>query len=508
MRIVIAEDEPKSREGLINIIQRFTDYEIVGVAENGEDGYKITTELKPDLVISDIRMPVLDGLGMLQKIKESQIDVQAILLTGYSEFEYARRALQLQVVEYVLKPLEIDQFLSILKKAEGKVQKKNAERLTPDQLLWSYVVSSEVEKERMQPMLEEELGVNDRIISTMFLIHPDSIASETYGEIRKQLQHTLEALCMENYYLLVRPGESGGVFALLIDTERNRSLKSIFVRRIIPQLQEISGCVCSMVQMHGVRQINQVMDELVALLKYSFSIPEGDIIDKETAQMIVYEKLDYPSSLENEMIQYIRNGKRERILEKGEEFAKLVIDSKASPECIRDYTVRFVVGILRIIGDVRRQLNQEEEIQYMMGSINKSHTQREVRYQFEKILKNVAVLDNEDETAITENGIVLNAISYIRENYGKNIGLYEVAQFCNVRSEYLSRIFKEETGVKFVDFLTNFRISVAKRLLYSGNYKVVEVAEMVGFADQKYFQKVFKKVCGVTPSEYKKENCR
>ena len=83
-----------------------------------------------------------------------------------------------------------------------------------------------------------------------------------------------------------------------------------------------------------------------------------------------------------------------------------------------------------------------------------------------------------------------------------------MAQFCNVRSEYLSRIFKEETGVKFVDFLTNFRVSMAKRMLASGKYKVLEVSEAVGFSDQKYFQKVFKKVCGVTPSEYKKENCR
>lgn len=131
-----------------------------------------------------------------------------------------------------------------------------------------------------------------------------------------------------------------------------------------------------------------------------------------------------------------------------------------------------------------------------------------MRYQFQKILENVAVVDTETENDITENGIVLNAISYIRENYGNNIGLSEVAQFCNVRSEYLSRMFKDETGIKFVDFLTDFRISMAKRLLISGNYKVSEVAESVGFADQKYFQKVFKKVCGITPSEYKKENSR
>lgn len=506
MRIVIAEDEPKSREGLLNIIQRFTDYEIVGVAENGEEGFRLVQEKKPDLVISDIKMPLLDGLGMLQKIKEAGMDIQAVLLTGYSEFEYARKALQLQVVEYVLKPLEVDNFLSILKKAEGRMEKRRAERLSPDQMLWSYIVGREEEKDRMQAVLEEELGVNEKVQSTLFLIQPESIARETYDEFRKQLQHTLESLCMENYYLLVRQGEAGGVFVLLVDTERNRNLKGIFSTRILPCLQDISPCVCSMGKMHGIQEITKLMDRLPMLAKYSFSLPEGEIVDESVVEKIQYEKLDYPSVLENEIIQYIRCGKREKISVKGEEFAKLVIESNARPECIREYTVRFVAGILRVAGEMRSGLNQEESIQFIMGRITRSHSKREVSYQFEKIIKIIAAVDS--EAGITENGIVLNAIAYIRENYGDYVGLAEVAQCCNVSSEYLSRIFKEETGVKFVDFLTNFRISVAKRLLISGNYKIYEVAESVGFTDQKYFQKVFKKVCGVTPSEYKKENCR
>ena len=102
MRIVIAEDEPKSREGLIRLIRRFTDYEIVGVAENGVEGYRLTEKEKPDLVLSDIKMPVLDGLGMLQKIKDAGIEVQAVLLTGYSEFEYARKAMgNLPAIEWI-----------------------------------------------------------------------------------------------------------------------------------------------------------------------------------------------------------------------------------------------------------------------------------------------------------------------------------------------------------------------------------------------------------------------
>ena len=225
MRIVIAEDEPKSREGLIRLIRRFTDYEIVGVAENGEEGYRLTEKEKPDLVLSDIKMPVLDGLGMLQKIKDAGIEVQAVLLTGYSEFEYARKALQLQVVEYVLKPMDIDQFLDVLKKVESRIVKQKAEQVTPERLLWNYIGSSEEERELIRPMLEEKIGVRKDTQFAMLLIHPDSMANESYGELKAELENQMEILCIENYYMLVRPGEQGGIYIVLVDTERNQTLK-------------------------------------------------------------------------------------------------------------------------------------------------------------------------------------------------------------------------------------------------------------------------------------------
>ena len=257
MRIVIVEDEPKSREGLVNVIQRFTKYEIAGIGENGEEGFELVKKNHPDLVISDIKMPVLDGLGMLQKIKDEQIEIQAILLTGYSEFEYARRALQLQVIEYALKPLDIDQFLTVLKKADGKIQKKKSEMLSPDQLLFSYINSKKEEKERLRSTIEEKLGINENVLTTIFLIHPENAVTEIYDEIQKRIHHILDALCMENYYLLTRRGESGGIYIFLVDTERNRNLKIIFASRVLAKIQEISFSVCTMVKMYGLDPIDR-----------------------------------------------------------------------------------------------------------------------------------------------------------------------------------------------------------------------------------------------------------
>lgn len=103
---------------------------------------------------------------------------------------------------------------------------------------------------------------------------------------------------------------------------------------------------------------------------------------------------------------------------------------------------------------------------------------------------------------------MLNALAYIRENYAGDIGLADTAAVCGISQEHLSKLFYREMGINFSHFLQNFRISAAKRLLDTGNYKVYEVAEMVGFHDQKYFVTVFKKICGVTPSVYRKEHER
>lgn len=318
----------------------------------------------------------------------------------------------------------------------------------------------------------------------------------------------MDALCMENYYTLVRPGERGGIYVLMVDTQRNRLLKTIFQRRILSQLQEITSCVCTMKKFYGITELPDAINRLSELLIHTFRVGHEIVVDEELLEEMEYVKLEYPTALENEIVQHIRSGKKDKILEAGGVFSEQVILSDASPECIQNYTLRFLMGIARVVGELRSDINQEEELRYMMESVKNSHTQKELQYQFEKVVKQAIAWQEENGEQITENGIVLNAITYIREHYMEPIGLTDVAQCCNVSPEYLSRIFKEEAGVKFVDFLANFRISVGKRMLATGNYKVSEVAEAVGFGDQKYFQKVFKKICGISPAEYKKENSR
>jgi two-component system response regulator YesN len=289
----------------------------------------------------------------------------------------------------------------------------------------------------------------------------------------------------------------------VIGTEKNRSLKNRFALKLLPKLDEIGYCYCVFDKIHGIRELPEKTGQMAQKLSLAFSLPDCRIIDEEAAASVQYSTKEYPEQLEHLMIRELRNGNKKKIAGYGQHFIEEITDAKADPEQVREYAIRLVANVFHIAKEMKEYLNEEENIRYFMEMILASENRDEVKYQLEKFF-NMISSDARDEI-LTENGMVMNAVSYIRENYREEITLSDVAKVCRVTPEYLSRIFYRETGVNFSPFLQKFRISMAKRMLMTENMKVYEVAEAVGFKDQKYFVTVFKKLCGMTPMEYRKE---
>ena len=495
MRIIIVEDEPNTREGIQNMIRRYTEHQVAAVAENGEEGLEMIEKYRPHLVITDVRMPRMNGLEMLEAVKKKGIDVQAVVLTGYSEFEYARQALRLGVAEYVLKPLSLDDFLSALEQIEARLEQKKAERMLPEQMLWAYICGDREKRACLYPMLTEELQINERVKSTLFYVHPCSGLAGVANEMAEKTRELLGNMCMEGYYILAL-GKGSDYLVLLTDTGRNSHLYTVFETRILKRLQEEWRCRCSCVEIWGLKDIDERLEKLRQLFDYGFSCPDDMLLDEE--------------QVENRLIRALREGRKEKVKETGEEFIRTVILGKATEACIKEYTLRLAAGILKLVAEFHENAEREWGLFSIITQITNAMSSQEAADQFEKILDIVGsqTLDDGEQEKETENGLVLNALAYIRENYAGDIGLADTAAVCGISQEHLSKLFYREMGINFSHFLQNFRISAAKRLLDTGNYKVYEVAEMVGFHDQKYFVTVFKKICGVTPSVYRKEHER
>ena len=135
MRILVVEDEPNTRKGIIKIIETYTGHKVVGGTGDGETGLSEALRLKPDVVITDINMPKMNGLVMIERMRKDGCEAAAVVLTGYSEFEYAQRAIQLSVVEYLLKPLSVEDIISVLKTVENRLSKTRAKTVSAQQLL-------------------------------------------------------------------------------------------------------------------------------------------------------------------------------------------------------------------------------------------------------------------------------------------------------------------------------------------------------------------------------------
>ena len=209
MRIIIVEDEPVIREGLVSVIEKFTKHEVVCKTKDGIEGMRQIKKLHPDLVIADIRMPNMSGLEMIERLRNDGGEFAVILLTGYSDFEYARKAVQLNVTEYLLKPLEVENLIAALEKAENSLEKTKANKVTCEQLVWSILNSEKEKHDIFVNQLSNMLHVNHRVENSLFMIQSASIDLETNSEIRNTLNMLMDSFCIQNYYVIPLIKNSG-----------------------------------------------------------------------------------------------------------------------------------------------------------------------------------------------------------------------------------------------------------------------------------------------------------
>jgi len=446
-------------------------------------------------------MPGMDGLTMLRQLEQEGISCYALILTGYSSFDYARTALHLGVVDYILKPVDIKNFISVLRKTEAKILKENSEKINTAQLIWSLMTCEPDRKEQLIRQLSNQLQVDDRMEVTLFLVKPDSLDQETAGEMTHCIKDKLGALGIRNFHV-VHLSFSYGILVLIIDTENNKFLKKMFSVHILPCLNEIGSCYCSYASLWELAGLENVIARLKGLLSYTFVYGSEIILDQEMVEQLEFAPIRYPLDLENRIRKEIMNGNYEKALKISEKFKKMIIESKGRPELIREYTARFSSGIYNVAKEYDIKSEPLLIFHYFINNMIESKTKDDLILNYEKIVN--TILTGTDAEIDVDNSTVLKVINFIRDNYSKNITLSEAANLVGVTPEYLSKLFNEKINVNFVVFLRNFRISIAKRMILSGKYQIQEVAEQVGFKDPKYFSKVFKSVCGISPSEYRK----
>lgn len=501
MRILIVEDEVKIRVGLSKLIEAQSGHTIIGEAKNGKEGMEMALRLHPELILTDIRMPLMNGLEMLEQLHRQKLKFHSVLLTGYAEFEYARKAIQLGADNYLLKPIGVEDVQQVLREVEEKIlEEKGRIEGTPQGYLRTMLLGSGEEEARSLRLLLETGALSGVRKSWLFLGYMGGTDASYLNWCRQNFEALQKKYPQHRIYSTFIENTQEYLCLIQADLSKER-IRSMMEHRIFMEKSKRGMPLWTTACIQHPAELRESISKMRTWYTWAMVLGYDHLITAEEIDSFEAEEFQYPVGLENRLKAEVCKGNREKIGECAKEFVALMGQQRCSPFHIRESYIRIVNFLLNLSSEVAQEgyrLMQELGPIHELGRAVTLFEMQECFFRVTEVLEN-AVNKKEDIRNYTVN----RAISYIREHYQEVISLEEMAGRLDITPEYLSTLFNREMGINFSTFLKKFRVSQAKRLLKGSDMKIYEVANAVGYGDSKYFNRVFREEVGVSPGDYR-----
>lgn len=538
MKVFLVEDEVIVREGIKNNIDwEGNGFEFCGEASDGELAFPMIKKEKPDIVITDIRMPFMDGLELSRLIKKELPDIKIMILSGHEEFEYAKTAIQIGIEEYLLKPINGDELVHAVCRVAEKIreERENAKILQKYQkdsienlenskrelfldLVSSEPALSEVIERGRELGLDLTAGCYNIMLLKVQREGNDRNFSQRIVEIQEKVHgfvtnHKDMMICFDRApegkaYLFLGESEA--------DIEKNICQFTDFLGKIIEQYTEVSyfGSIGTAVM--RLRELAISYEAASHAFSYRFLSDESGIIrfsdirdirkQEKTADNCLIGSVDTTNLDKRKIKEFLGGGEISEIPYFVEEYIRNTGAAGNNSLLFRQYIVMDMyfaaVQFLEQIDEDGKHFIEEpfQSPQQMQAVISK--LEDTVEYS-ENLFRRVMEL--RDKKTTERNSDVINmARQYITENYSdEELTLNRVASHVNVSPNHLSALFSQKTGQTFVRYLTDVRMGKAKELLKCTNKRSGEISEEVGYKDPHYFSYLFKKNQGCTPIQYR-----
>ncbi|OMF30760.1 hypothetical protein BK133_16610 [Paenibacillus sp. FSL H8-0548] len=535
LKLIIVDDEPLIREGLKSMPWEQWGCIVAGEAEDGEDGLAVVEEVRPNFIITDIRMPGMDGLTFAEKVKERYPEIEILMLTGYQDFNYAKTAMHIGIHDLLLKPTKFDELEATVRKLVQEIQERTKSQNDYDQLrtqmqsavpllknklvhdlLHGHLYTPTVIKARLasfgitidhyvvmsvqiddRKAFEQQYSSEDR---TLFEFAVMNIAEETANKVDKQaiidFDHDLFSIVLSfeqehNVDMCERLSMNIG-----LDIQKG-------IRTFLPFTVSIG------ISNKGdqIEQINQAYLQSVEALNHKFFLGDDSIvrfrdISKTSESAYIFGEED-----KQDIINGLRVGDIEKVREVVDRIKRNVgLSRGVEIQHLKISLMELAFGSVRIIG----QFNPDLVDRLMQAALpfSKSESFATVDRLFSECLHMFELIAQVVNAARQSNlgSSVKEIMKLIEGEYEDEISLDMLADRFKLSTAYLSRLIRKETGKTFMENLTDVRMERAKLLLANGSKKVYEVAELVGYKDMSYFIQVFKKRLGMTPNEYKEQH--
>ncbi len=533
-KVLIIDDEPIIRKGLRNIINwRNYDCEVCGEASDGHDGTELVNKFLPDIIITDIRMPEVDGLAMIRRIRDKVPECKIIILTGYRDFEYVQEAIKLGAFDFILKPSKVGELTTVIGRAvkELKAYEQRLEEMS--KLKSHFEQNIPILKEKLfydiiygintnEQEIQDKMSMLNLKIDDFLLIVAESSIDDNDEDTSQYDKHlfqygiinTFEETFSERFEvssISLNSKQVAFIMQKLIPEEKTIETindKCVHILEIIKNCFDTSITISISSEGKNVLELPSKLKECLEALQYKFYVENSPVIFyNDLGNFYKYEDYSLLEKYQKSLIDFIKSGNEAAVRSKLHDISKYISGlNKVDKEYFKNFywnTISSINSIRISVMAADSETNAERgDISNLYKLIEECENIKDLNDILEEVSAKVTSRVNNYNKKSIKLGLQ-KAIDFIQEHYNEQITLNEVAQSIYVSSYYISRLFKKELGKNFVDYLNEIRINKSKELLKDIRYKTYEIAEMVGIPDAHYFSKLFKKYEGVTPTEYR-----
>lgn len=529
-RIMLVDDEEEVRKAMIRKMDwERLGFSVVGDAENGEDALEKIEQLEPDVVMTDIRMPYMDGLTLTARIREKYPSIKILIFSGYDDFEYAQQAIKLNVTEYILKPVNGEELAEILKRIRVSLDEEIEQRRNISILRESYLGSLPILRElflndlvrrttdvaNVVPKLRE-YGINilDARKWLAAVIHVEQM-EQAGGQILSQHQELIPISVKKLVEDHLKPycrfavfNSMDGITVLAAVDEGNTQTGFINLlndickesRRVLEVTITIGvGHSCGTLQ-----EISRSYQNAVDALGYRAIVGGGKTIYINDMEPVSQGKLQLDSKGEAELISAIKFGPEEAIDSVIQGLISRMDDARVHARQYQVYILSVINCLTRLMQQYDLNLDEMFDGQTSYADILTGNRNRD---EFAAWIISIARRINEAmnrERDNTTRKVIVEAKEYIQENYSNpELSVEMLCRHLHMSPAYFSTVFKKETGQTYINYLTEVRLGKAVELLNTTDDKTYVIAQKVGYQEQNYFSYVFKKQYGVSPTKYR-----
>jgi two-component system, response regulator YesN len=538
-RVLIVDDEEPARETLRYLINwENTAYSIAGFAKNGIEAMDEYEKLKPHLVITDIQMPVMDGLDLIKRIRAKSSNQKFVILSCHEDFKYAKEAIKYGVSDYLLKDLLTPQDLySLLEKVKCEIQ--NEEKLELYQnghkqyaasnesfykdenrnVILQDIVFENLTGKKLETLISEfNLDFSEKnhvvlcIVIDDYLKFKENVDKALQKRYKYEIIRTIKSVLDEFYGGECFYDEKGTFIAIAAINDSNSELNFLsachaIASRIhtnIIKEKNITVTIGISNYFSSLKEIRLKYNEALEIVKYRVFLGKGKTIMYNIK--FVKASSNNPEKLEgilDEIKANLENGK----IEKAKDYLKNIYIEELSGFMQFNYLRYLNSHIIGIIGEFckRKDISYSKVFGCDYLPLEKLEALETIQDILNWLCDTIEIIMSiyAQNSNLKFSKHVLDAIKYMKQNYGRKIGLSQISSELNINKAYLCRIFKSETGENLTDYLNKIRINQAKLLLSTTKHKTYEIAEIVGFGNIQHFNNSFKKLTGQNPLMYK-----